>query len=96
MINNACKRWIMLLEHLLDWLGREVGERYLGGRVSIGPVTIYGYNGMHVAVDIRTPWGYLCLHPTWRVFGRWWPWHVYFSKDATPVKAMFYIGKRNG
>ncbi len=69
-------------------------ERHFGGHLNIGSrVTIYGWNAMHVAVNIETKrWGYICFHPTWRVFGKWWPWYFYVSRDATPFRATFKIG----
>jgi hypothetical protein len=67
-------------------------ERYFGGHVSFGPFVIYGYNAMHVALNIETRWGWVCFHPTWKVFGVWWPWYFYISKDATPSGKRFGIG----
>jgi hypothetical protein len=67
-------------------------ERHFGGHISIGPITVYGYNAMHVAVNIRTRWGYICFHPTWKVFGEWWKWYFYISEDATPYNARFKMG----
>jgi hypothetical protein len=69
-------------------------QRRLGGHVTIGKrVTIYGWNAMHVAVNIWTKrWGYICFHPTIRVFGHWWPWYFYVSRDATPHEATFKLG----
>jgi hypothetical protein len=59
-------------------------DRFFTGHVSLGPICIYGANAMHWALNIRTPWGYLCGHPTTRTFGGHWPWYVYFSRNATP------------
>lgn len=67
-------------------------ERNLGGHVSFWGVTIYGFNAMHVAVNIRTRWGFICFHPTMRVFGKWWPWYFYISPDATPCNVRFGCG----
>jgi hypothetical protein len=67
-------------------------EEYLGAHISCGPATLYGFNAMHVALDIRTPWGYLCLHPTIKHHGSWWPWKVYLSPDATPGSRVWGIG----
>jgi hypothetical protein len=68
-------------------------DRYLGGSLRLGPVVTYGFNAMHVAINIRTRrWGYLCFHPTIRCFGVWWPWYFYASPNATPQAATFAIG----
>jgi uncharacterized membrane protein YwaF len=67
-------------------------ERYFGGHVSLGPLVLYGFNAMHVAANLKTPWGYVCVHPTVRVFGEWWPWYIYVSDDATPCRAKFLLG----
>lgn len=69
-------------------------ERHLGGHVSIGRrIVIYGFNAMHVAVNIQTErWGYICFHPTVRCFGTWWPWYFYVSPNATPWAATFAAG----
>ena len=66
-------------------------DRHSGG-IHIGPVSISFANAMHWAVDIRSPWGFLCAHPTTRTFGGHWPWYVYFSPDATPNSARWSFG----
>lgn len=69
-------------------------DRCIGGHFRIGPITVYGRNAMHFAVNIKTRrWGYLCFQPTVRCFGRWWPWYFYASPNATPWAATFAIGK---
>ena len=67
-------------------------ERHFGGHFNLGPITVYGWNAMHVAVNIRTVWGFICFHPPFRVFGKWWPWYFYISPDATPQSATYGIG----
>lgn len=68
-------------------------ERHFGGHISIGRLTIYGYNAMHVAINFYTKrWGWICFHPTWKVFGSWWPWYFYVSRDGTPYSATYKIG----
>ena len=69
-------------------------ERHFGGHINIGRrVTIYGFNAMHVAVNVRTKrWGYVCFHPTIRCFGKWWPWYFYVSPNGTPWAATYAIG----
>jgi hypothetical protein len=80
--------------------GQDVGgvsvtflERRLGGHISIGPITFFGYNAMMGAVNIRgTRWGYVCFRPTVYMFGRWHSWYFYVSPNATPWAATFAIG----
>jgi hypothetical protein len=72
-------------------------ERRLSGHISLSifgrHVTIYGFNAMHVAVNVWTKrWGYLCFHPPVRCFGRWWPWYFYASPNGTPWAATFRLG----
>lgn len=69
------------------WLSRR-----LGGHVNIGPLTIYGFNAMHFAFNLKTRWGYLCFHPTIQIYGRIWLWYLYLSPDATPTSATWGIG----
>lgn len=66
--------------------------RYLGGHWNIGPITIYGYNAMHWAVNIRVGRGWLCLKPISWVSGHWWPGYLYYSKNATPDAAKWGLG----
>lgn len=69
----------------LSWWGN-----YFGGHLCIGPVTIYGENAMHWAVNIRTRrLGYVCFRLPFRCFGRWWPLYFYCSPDGTPQSATF-------
>lgn len=81
---------------LNDWL-----QRRLGGHVSLGPVTVYGFNAMHVAINIWTKrWGVICFHPDLRFLGKYapwmlgkeWPWYFYLSPNHTPWSATFAIG----
>jgi hypothetical protein len=68
-------------------------ENFLGGHINIGPITIYGENAMHWAVDIRSRWGYVCFRLPFRCFNRWWPLYFYISPNATPQQATFIIPK---
>lgn len=43
---------------------------------------------MHGAINIHTPWGYLCLR---RTVGPW-RWYAYLSPNATPWAATFTMG----
>lgn len=69
-------------------------DRHFGGHLNIGSrITIYGYNAMHVAINVYTErWGWICFHPTWKVFGKWWKWYFYVSPDATPYRASIAFG----
>jgi len=69
-------------------------ENFLGGHISVGPITIYGANAMHWAVNIYTKrWGYICFRLPFPCFGKWWSLYFYISPNATPWAATFYIGK---
>lgn len=63
------------------------------GHLTIGPVTFYGQNAMHFGVTIRSPWGWICLKPPTRCFGKWWPAYFYVSPNATPGAAKRVWGK---
>jgi hypothetical protein len=85
-----------LLEHLHDEREEDVWlwlERRLGGHVSIGPLTLHGFNAMHCALQLWTKrWGYITATPPLYWNGRWWPAHVYASPNATPWAATFMLG----
>lgn len=75
-------------KHLPFW------QRHFGGHVNLGPVTIYGENAMHWAINIKTKrWGYVCFRLPVRCFGCWWPLYWYCSPDATPQSATFLMGR---
>jgi hypothetical protein len=77
-----------LLSRLDRWL-----EKHFGGHFTLGRLTVYGWNAMHVAVNYRTRrWGYICFHPPLYWCGRWWPWYFYLSPNATPWAATFALG----
>lgn len=86
MTNLLTKAW--------DKLDQKVFQKYLGGHKHIGPVTIYGFNAMHVAVNVwsDTLGAYVCFHPTVRMNGRAWPWDFYVSRNATPWAAIVAFG----
>ena len=69
-------------------------NRYVGGHVSKGQVTVYGYNAMHWAITIRTRrWGRVCFRPTTITpFGVRWRWYFYVSPNGTPWAATFAVG----
>lgn len=80
------------MKSILDKFDR-FAQKYFGGHIHVAGVTIYGWNAMHCAINIYTKrWGYLCFHPTMYVFGRWWPWYAYVSRNATPSSASWGIG----
>lgn len=69
-------------------------DKYLGGHITIGPITIYGLNAMHCAIEIWTKrYGYIVATPPLYWHGRWWPSHIFFSPNATPWAATFMLGK---
>lgn len=63
------------------------------GHVNFGPVTLYGRNAMHWAVNIKSRWGYICFRLPFRCFNRWWPLYLYISPDATPQSAIYMLGR---
>lgn len=68
-------------------------DRIFTGHVHLGPLTIYGANAMHWAVNLRlTRLRTLCFHPTTRTFGGRWRWYVYLSPDCTPSTAYWGFG----
>ncbi len=81
-----------LFDFVFPYKNDSFWERKCGEHVSIGPVTVYGFNAMHVALNIRTPLGFVCFHPEIRVFGKWWPWYFYISKDGTPYNCSVKFG----
>ncbi len=69
-------------------------ERKLSGHLSIGPVTVYGANAMHWAVNVSTHrWGYVCFRLPLPCCGRWWPLYLYCSPNATPWASTFFVGR---
>jgi hypothetical protein len=73
-------------------------DRHFGEHVALNTkwfsVVIFGFNAMHVALNIRVFGWWWCFHPPMRVFGKWWPWYFYASRDATPYNCLFHFGKR--
>lgn len=68
-------------------------DRALGGHINLGPVTIFGRNAMHWAVNIRTHrWGWVCFRLPFFCYGAWWPLYLYASPNGTPWAATFYVG----
>lgn len=71
-----------------NWIESKLSEHF-----SIGPVTVYGANAMHWAINIQTrKWGYVCFRLPLPCFGKWWPLYLYCSPNATPWAATFMIG----
>jgi hypothetical protein len=66
-------------------------DRIFTGHVRVGPVTIYGANAMHYAINVSTGAGYICARPT-TGRRRSWRWYLYTSPDATPTRAWWGIG----
>lgn len=68
-----------------------VRDRLFTGHVSFGPVTIFGHNAMHYAVQVRTKRGFLVMRPTTGEDGEW-RWYAFSSPDGTPGRAAWGIG----
>lgn len=89
-----------LWQKVFDWLVPyrrydSFFERTLGEHIRWGRTVIYGWNAMHVAINVETRWGYVCFHPTFRVFGVWWPWYFYISRDGTPSNCILRLHYEN-
>jgi hypothetical protein len=70
-----------------------LAEKYLGGHVSIGRLTVFGENAMHWGITFWTKrWGYICFRLPLRCFGHWWPLYFYVSPNATPWASTYYRG----
>lgn len=69
-------------------------DRLFRGHVSIGPVTVFGANAMHWAINLRLRGNYWCFHPRTRTYGALWRSYFYVSPDATPSNAIFRIGRK--
>lgn len=81
-----------MMRRIMEWM-----QSKLSGHLSLSfgalSLTVYGFNAMHVAVNLYTPrWGYLCLHPPMYHVGRWHPWYFYTSPNATPWASTFAVG----
>ncbi len=72
----------------LNWF-----ENFMSGSLTLGPITVYGENAMHWAVNIRIRKNYWCFRLPFRCFGEWWPLYFYISSDGTPNKATYKIGR---
>lgn len=68
-------------------------ENFMGGHISFCRITIYGENAMRWGVDVKLRNTYMCFRLPFRYFGKWYPLYLYFSKDATPNKATWCIGR---
>ena len=68
--------------------------KYLGGHISIGPVTIYGYNAMRWAINVKTQkFGSICFRPTTvSLWGDWHRWYFFVSPNGTPWASTYAIG----
>lgn len=68
-------------------------DRLFRGHVTVGPVTIYGANAMHWAINVWWLGHYWCVHPHTRTYGGSWPPYFYISRDGTPQTACFMVGR---
>lgn len=70
-------------------------ENFMGGHITIGPITIYGANAMNWAVNIKSKWGYICFSlPSIRRYKYGRKPYFYISPDATPGSSTYYRGPR--
>ena len=69
-------------------------DRLFRGHVSVGPITIYGANAMHWAINLRIGKNYWCFHPRTRTYGGLWRAYFYVSPNATPWAAKFKVGRK--
>ncbi len=51
---------------------------------------------MHGAVQFWSGKRWIVFQPGFRVFGRWWPWYWYGSRDATPSARAWGFGAHRG
>jgi len=85
-----------ILEQIKKWSNQK-----MKGYITVGPVTVYGINAMHIAVNVQTKrWGFVCFHPSLRFLGKYapwmlgenFPWYFYLSPNAAPWASTFAIG----
>jgi hypothetical protein len=89
------RAWWRAKKLALGWVRADKWRTGLGrltGHLTLGPLTVYFSNAMHWAVDITTPWGFLCVHPTVTMGGSTWPWYVFLSVDGTPGMRSWGMG----
>ena len=92
---------LRLIKFLLYQYIPNLFQKYLGGHIDIGrKITIYGFNAMHVALDIyHKRYGHICFHPqlpqAFFGIGKKWSWYFYISPNATPWASTFAIGPGN-
>jgi len=69
-------------------------EGLASGHVRFGAVTVFGFNAMAWATNIRVKgWGHICFRPTTWAFTRGWRhWYFYISPDGTPQMAWVAFG----
>jgi len=76
----------MSVEKLLD--------KYFGGHISIGKLTIYGRNAMRWGVNCRTKkWGYICFNLPIPINSKISKFYFYLSPNATPWASTYYYGE---
>jgi len=67
---------------------------FFKGHISIGRITVYGFNAMKFALNIKVSEKYLCVRP-WVFENKFlWSPYLYLSPDGTPGSAVFGVGKR--
>lgn len=87
--------WYEMFNKYKKYKELSFAENFLGGHISVGPITIFGENAMHWAVNIKTKkYGYICFRLPLPSYKRWWSLYFYFSPDATPQNAThWFYGK---
>jgi hypothetical protein len=73
-------------------------ENFMSGHFTVkfpfkSHITFYGENQMHWAVNWKLLGTYVCFRLPFRTFGKFQPLYFYLSKDATPTKASFKLGR---
>lgn len=82
----------MIRNQIAEWLEDHFGE-HIAFHLLDRRVTIYGFNAMHVAINIHSRrYGWVCFHPPIYFWRKWWPWYFYLSPNGTPGAATYAIG----
>ncbi len=75
----------------IRWFEKHLGG-HIGGYVFGQRWTLYGFNAMHIAFELKTRrWGWLCFHP-WTPFYRGWAWYFYASPNGRPIVSTIAVG----
>lgn len=78
----------------LRWKVEFFFEKHFGGHISVGPVTVFGLNAMHGAIEIKTErFGYITIFPPLYWSGHYQEPGIVVSPNGTPAKATFIWGR---